>query len=100
MNVVKPKKFTIRLSECGRDTSIGNYKRMEDTSALVLAHTVCNTITDDFVGKDNALELRYHLACALLSNLEGWKEEDLLKDIKKAREFIKVWRLKDQGESN
>lgn len=93
---VKPKKFQVRLANCGTNTFSVNYKKIENENALKLAFNINDIMLKDFVGEQHYLNLKYELACMLLDSLEGWKEQDLLKDIKNAEKFFNNWKLKHE----
>jgi len=79
--LVKPNNFVIKISHCGVNTFNCSYKKFEDKSALQLLFDVVNIASRDFVGKDRQLELQYDLACAIISSLNGWDKDKLLKAV-------------------
>lgn len=95
MKLIKPKEFTVKLSSVGTDSCSSNYNKIKSESALIACLVAIDKMTEDMVGKDNSLTLKYHLSCALLSGIEGYK--DLQKDIKESKKFIEYWKLKQGG---
>ena len=93
---VKPTKFRIKISSCGTNTFSGSYDRFEDESALQLLFDVVNVASKDFVGKENSLSLQYDLACVILSSLNGWDKDKLLKSIQDTttqQQLITKWTM-------
>lgn len=87
--LVHPTHFQVKISNCGSSSLSGSYKIMKEKDALDLLFTVVRLMTNDFVGKDNAPTLRYHLACSLLKDLNLPKT--LLTDIENANDLRGKW---------
>lgn len=97
MKLVKPSKFSVKISSCGVNTCRGSYARFEDVSAMQLLFDVVNIISKDFVGKDRSLELQYDLACVILNSLNGWDKDKLLKAVESKdleQTLITKWTMK------
>ena len=91
---VPPSKFTIKISSCGTNTCRSSFKRMENEDALLLMCHVVDLVSDSFVREKDSPTLRYQLACSLLYMINGWKDKDLIKDIKRSKEFLDKWKFK------
>jgi len=94
INLVQPSKFIIRLAQCGTNTFSGGYKKMESEDGLELANRVVNIMAHDFIFNEKEPMFKYHLACLLLHQIEGYKPEELNEDIKNAKNFLDKWKFK------
>lgn len=64
-------RFQLKLSRVGHNMGNATYNLMTDTGALNLALRAVNAIADRLVGKSNAPNFKYDLACLMLASLEG-----------------------------
>jgi len=99
INLVQPKKFIIRLAQCGTDTFSGGYKKMESEDGLELANRIVNIMAHDFIFKEKEPMFKYHLACLLLHQIEGYKTEELMEDIKNANNFLDKWKFRAEAKT-
>ncbi len=95
IHISKPKVCQVTIQRCGFDTSNVSFKKITDTNAeQLLFHSVI-LMANEFVTKEQSLELVYTLALDILNELLKDKPTfNLIEELKTLKEKIAQYTIK------